>query len=232
MDDVAYIKCGNIRDSVYAIKKDKTLWRWGNGIYAPEKIADDTVNVWQVLVSWNFSDSVYDVYYLTSDGKLFKAGTDKPILYNVKDALLNNYSLVKNEYYNYDYIVFSDNTLLRFARGTYTEGEKILENVNRIFDFSSRCYAILENGECWGWGSNEHSRLGDGTVIDRAEPVFIMNNVEFILLDKEAAAIECRSVWGGYETVFYLNDGTALRTSPDGVLQTTTYLNLVAGEKN
>jgi len=41
-------------------------------------------------------------------------------------------------------------------------------------------WAIKENGELWGLGSNECGKLGDGTEENRNEPQKIMDNVRYV----------------------------------------------------
>src|SRR5574344_1052832 len=40
-------------------------------------------------------------------------------------------------------------------------------------------YAIDEEGNLYGWGNNQYGQLGDGTTIDKLEPVLIMPGTKF-----------------------------------------------------
>ena len=243
LDNVAYIegdKRGDGDKNVYAIKKDKTLWGWGNEIYAPEKITEDVVRFWRVYSPERSASYkiICDLYYITSNGKLFKEGAELPLLSNVKNATF--YHTFDSE--KSDYIMFSDNSVWKFPHGIYTDGKKIFENVDHliglyneqpVYATSGQCFVILQNGECWGWGDNSKGLLGDGTVINRAEPTLIMENVEFILDAQEAAALE-GTEYSYYGVVFYKNDGTAWKVTAllEGVLEEVAYFKLVEGENN
>ncbi|MCL2188393.1 MAG: hypothetical protein FWC16_07785 [Defluviitaleaceae bacterium] len=41
----------------------------------------------------------------------------------------------------------------------------------------SNTFIIKDDGNLWGWGSNRHGQLGDGTTEDRNSPIKIMENV-------------------------------------------------------
>jgi len=41
----------------------------------------------------------------------------------------------------------------------------------------SSSFAIHPDGSLWAWGSNTHGQLGDGTRINRVEPVKILDDV-------------------------------------------------------
>jgi hypothetical protein len=44
------------------------------------------------------------------------------------------------------------------------------------YDFTT---CIKKDGTLWAWGSNKYGKVGDGTIIDRYDPVKIMDNVVY-----------------------------------------------------
>ncbi len=72
-------------------------------------------------------------------------------------------------------------------------------------------WAIKENGELWGLGSNECGKLGDGTEENRNEPQKIMDNVRYV---KDGgwytlAITENDELWGWGDNEYgQLGDGT------------------------
>lgn len=80
----------------------------------------------------------------------------------------------------------------------YAEDSSYLEN--RVIEISAGAYhtvALKEDGTVWTWGNNESGQLGDGTEIDKGEPVQV-KGIEGV---KAIAA-------GGYHTVALKEDGT------------------------
>ena len=75
--------------------------------------------------------------------------------------------------------------------------------------------AIKSDGSLWSWGSNYYGQLGDGTNIDRADPVQVGTDKDWVV----AAASEFRSLaiksdgslWAwGYNGTGQLGDGTTI----------------------
>jgi len=148
LDDVANVYMSGFNDYVFALTTDKILYRWGNGIHAPEKFIEDVV-------------MYKSGYVLKTDGSLWSMpwGDNEPerIMGNVKD-------------YDWGMVLKGDNSLWTFMGG---ESEKLFDDV-KSFHVS---HIIKTDNTLWGWGNNSGGQLGDGTKISRDEPVKIADNV-------------------------------------------------------
>ena len=61
----------------------------------------------------------------------------------------------------------------------------VFQNVSTFYIPSlnfSNIFVITTNGALWGWGANGVGQLGDGSLIDRDEPVLIMENVADVVM--------------------------------------------------
>jgi len=200
LSDVACIK--KVTQYQFAIKNDGSLWRWGNGIYAPEKIADNAVDVYSCEIPSNVG-FVRAYFYLTSNGTLYQMDelNKEPLLSGIRDWIQ------VSKYHKYDYVIAADNSLWRLPRaqnrwdswnstyvplsGDNMHWERIFEHVHKVIcngDDLHRLYLITDSSECWAWGVGG---LGDGTLIDRDLPVKILDNVRNVI-----------------KSLFLMNDGT------------------------
>jgi hypothetical protein len=179
LDDVAmlYTEFTNV---IYAIKNDKTVWVWGNGIFAPEMIASNVIAMRGIHGS---------PFFISPQGELMIIGkgyfrgielqedTPTVILNNVKDVVVGR---------NFTYIVFFDGTLEAFNGfdGIRSYQSITFDNLpgdlTKVIPYNDKfddIVIILDNGECWGIGSNQLGELGDSTKIRRDNFIKIMDNV-------------------------------------------------------
>ncbi|KNY29944.1 S-layer homology domain-containing protein [Pseudobacteroides cellulosolvens] len=155
MDDVKKIKVRNY--TCYAIKKDNSLWTWGEKQYVqlegdeisdiknlPSKVLDDVADV---VVATNSS------YALKSDGSVYSWGSN----YNGELGRLTE--------------TFPD------APGL------VMDNIKELSSTDSHVLALDNNGSLYGWGSNWSFQLGRDESSEGGEsyimhsPILLADNV-------------------------------------------------------
>lgn len=101
----------------------------------------------------------------------------------------------------------------------YAEDSSYLEN--RVIEISAGAYhtvALKEDGTVWTWGNNESGQLGDGTEIDKGEPVQVkgIEGVKAIAAGEwhTVALKEDGSIWAwGDNEDGQLGDGRVIATN-------------------
>jgi alpha-tubulin suppressor-like RCC1 family protein len=76
---------------------------------------------------------------------------------------------------------------------------------------------IKEDGSLWSMGENDHGQLGDGTTVDRSEPVKVADAVVAANAGVRHSMFICKdgSLWGMGDNYYrLLGDGNTNRTSP------------------
>ena len=140
--------------STYAIKNDGTLWAWG---YTGDgRLGDGTTQYRETPVK--IMDGVHTVsmgygytFAIKNDGSLWGWGINQDG--QLGDGTTNN---------RYQPIYILDDASQIVTSGGF---------------YYNRSYVIKRDGTLWGWGYNEDGSLGDGTLINRLSPVFILNDV-------------------------------------------------------
>jgi hypothetical protein len=132
-----------------ALKSDSTVWAWGNNNYG--QLGDNTtterhtpIQTWVIDKVVSISGGVVHSLAAKSDGTVWAWGGN-------------------------DYGQLGDNTTIERHIPVQTN---ILNDVVKVV--SGDCLhslAITSNGTAWAWGRNNLGQLGDGTTIDRHEPV-------------------------------------------------------------
>lgn len=195
LDNVANVYSDGNR--VYAITMDGVLYRWGAFspvIHEPEEIANDVVDV---LIRTRNSD--YD-HVLRADGSLWKldeileriAGN---ILYIRTGGVLHEHESVHIGFgismpisviTQYFYAIRGDNSFWQIlGDGRSGNTGHGFNDVKDFAMFGETFYVIRTDDSLWGWGNNSNGQLGDGTRIDRDEPVHILDNVAEILASSQ-----------------------------------------------
>ena len=102
-------------------------------------------------------------------------------------------------------LVRSDGVLQRgrLRRGAW-EWEDIADNVRSVTSDGSTTMFVTNNNEMWGFGSNRNGVLGDGTGVDRNEPIFILSDVAAIYRIHSRVAFALRTDG----TLWQWGDGT------------------------
>jgi hypothetical protein len=148
---------------MYAVTLDKELYIWGNETYAPEKILDNVVKLSRGVGGKKF--------FIKGDGTLWTLEeTPEKIMDNIADV---NYYIGATHGY---LVTKGDNSLWDYGWDLEAkEGKKILDNMKSLntalLEQSSTLFAFKEDDSLWGWGNNSSGQLGDGTNINRDEPV-------------------------------------------------------------
>jgi hypothetical protein len=187
-----YIESRTEMYEFYMLKNDDTLWHFGKGVFAVEKLLDNIANVIRLDHLITLSDSFV---YQTIDGSLTNsAGTT--VMDKVKTAANWNSG---GQYSFTPYVLFSDGSLYTFDNANVFSGESYsekftaeetsaklqMEHVSKFFtqNFYGKevLFTILENGELWGISNNKNGQLGDGTKVPRNEFVKISDNVADVL---------------------------------------------------
>ena len=201
MDNVMKVVVRN--RTAYAICIDNSLWSWGAFVtgdgnksrkeYSPVKIMD---GVKKVLVLSPYGEGVSAI--IKTDNTLW---TKEP-------TLANNYSDQNNYYKIMDNVVDAGISSVRFSTRTggtgfytlHTNGElhinqyyeyhknkekDILLDTNVTFVCPARNGATLHyiknDGSLWGMGYNKYGEIGDGTKIDKENPVRVLDNVVYMV---------------------------------------------------
>ena len=188
MDDVVYVAAGTHYSM--AIRSDGSLWTWG----------------------WNGAGQLGDGISASTRAYPVKVLDDV-----IKVHATNSSTLALR----------SDGSLWGWSRIGISSREhsslpvRIMDDVIYIGgngNGDNRTFVIRSDGSLWGWGSNTHGQLGDGTAIDRREPVFIMNDVKSVHAGPfhTLAITNNGSLWAwGHNGAGELGDGTTTnRRSP------------------
>jgi len=144
LSDISAISVGVLH--CLALKKDGTVWAWGNGIfgllgreidssYTPLKVEGlDNVVAIRIAGPSNL--------VLKNDGTVWAWG-------------LNNFGQ------------FADDTIEQTATPTQIQG---LSNIVEIAAGSNHCLALEKDGTIWAWGSNGYGELGIGEACQYGDP--------------------------------------------------------------
>lgn len=136
--------------SVFVLKKDGTLWAWGENTYG--QLGDGTTINRTFPVQVKGISSVTDV------------------------AAANNYTVaLKN-----DGTVWAWGYNRNGQLGDGTSVNKLspvrvlnISSITEIYAFDDGAFATKNHGDAWAWGANWNGSLGDGTTITRNTPVKI-----------------------------------------------------------
>ena len=143
-----------------------------------------------------------DTLVTQTDGSLWRVRytQTQPSISHVMDDVAAVYRS-----YQSDFVIQTNGTLwgtgtnqtgsgIRFNRSNFTQ---IMENVASVIPtpMHDSTFVITTDGSLWGWGRNDAGQLGDGTLVDRATPVLIMDFV-----------VSVHPYWGS--TFVIRNDGS------------------------
>ncbi|MCL2099578.1 MAG: hypothetical protein FWH24_03975 [Oscillospiraceae bacterium] len=202
LDNVAWVGTGAVESGgsygitrhspMYAIKTDKTLWKWGDDVnFAPVMVADDVVGIIPLNYSSNRGDGKItpaQTLIKTSGGQILYqnkapyAGAPPSAVYDIFYFSHNNQDAVyidadKNLYINHNGAtrMIAENVVKFYTSYFYTAVTTFIWAASE--DLPS-IHFITTDGTLWGYGTNNSGQLGDGTKIpERREPVKIAENV-------------------------------------------------------
>jgi alpha-tubulin suppressor-like RCC1 family protein len=173
-----------------ALKNDGTVWTWGNNIKG--QLGDGTT-----------AHQSSPVQVKSADGT--------PLTNIIRIAGGSSHTIaLKNDgtVWNWGY-----NWAGQLGGGTATEGSSSpvqvkladgtpLANIIGIAGGTSHTIALKNDGTIWTWGDNEYGKLGDGTTMERKNPVQVK-------LTDGTPLTSMTSIAGGYShTIAVKNDGT------------------------
>ncbi len=188
------ISCGV--GHVLALKRDGTLWAWGNNANGELGLGDSINRKYPQQINtdndWVFiSASSYASYAIKKDGSIWGWGfnvfgnidSDR-INRAVPEEMDNKYKWKKIEGgYSYTIALRQDGSLWglgwngagQLGIGT-TVNSKVLARLNNDADWVDVCsgwffnIALKKNGTIWSWGDNENGQLGQGNVSPLSSP--------------------------------------------------------------
>jgi len=192
MDDVVQISAGI--SYAMAIKKDGSLWTWGNNEFgqlgdgttesklSPVKIMDD---IKLVYMGNNYAMA------LKKDGSLWSWGIN--IYGQLGDGTVTTY---KNDYYPIIDSVIENNDK--------SSPVKIIDDVAQVYMRNNYTMVIKNDSSLWAWGKNDKGQLGDKTIEHKSSPVKIMENIKEVFFDGGCAKVKkidgSTWMWGTGET--------------------------------
>lgn len=238
----AVISAGN--GVTFAVKKDGSLWNYGNPksgvgtgatetVIYPVKIMDDVKSVVSNEMTgfaikkdsslWAWGDNA---------GKYGNGSSDDS---TVPVEIMDDVKMVATEK-EYTLVIKTDGSLwgtgLIPGNVSGFNGTMIYEfqpiMTGEKFKFISACgyyaMAIKENGELWGWGNNGYAALGTGNLEGVETPVKIMDNVAFVSTDSFSSMIvrEDGSLYmcgSGYNGKFYDGQTVVNKINGDGYVK-------------
>lgn len=175
MSDVAAVSAGG--EHTLAIKTDGTLWAWGQNLY--QQIGNGEGGFYWV--------SGFPIPYCESTPVQIISDTMIPS-YEHRPDIEDEEDIPIAPPVDYD---FADIGAVSASLGSWAvidkegvvwtqEGKtEFKDAVFVVADYYSY-FAIKTDGTLWAWGKNDSGQLGDGTAIDRSEPVQILEDVVFV----------------------------------------------------
>jgi len=104
------------------------------------------------------------------------------------------------------------------------------QNIITISSYGDTTFMIDKNGSLWAWGANSVGQIGDGTTLEKTDPVKIMDNVLFVSSNHNTViAIKTDGslwIWGKSPLGQMGNDTTGNRHSPVKIMEEVKYASI------
>ena len=139
--------------STFAVRKDGSLWAWGDNYSGQLGVGDTNDRLSPVKVMDNVSTisggGWRSTFAVKKDGSLWAWGRNRSGQLGVGDT------------------------------NDRLSPVKVMDNVDNVYT-ASGTFAVRKDGSLWAWGSNYSGYLGVGDTNDRLSPVKVMDNVSTI----------------------------------------------------
>ncbi|WP_347324819.1 fibronectin type III domain-containing protein [Paenibacillus wenxiniae] len=167
----------------YALKSDGTVWKYtGSSIVQLKGISDvkeitygyglkTDGTVWKWTSKSDSNDIVVNQVPGLSQIIRVEAGSGHIVALKQNGTV---WTFGSNMWGQLGYGTIDDSKMP--TQRTMPEEVKGLRNVVDVSASGSSTFAVQADGTAWGWGFNYEGRLGDGTTIDRAAPVKVVEN--------------------------------------------------------
>lgn len=224
MESVSYIL--NRGTYIMAIKTDGCLWSWGLNLVGclGDGTEEDRITPVKVLDSVKsiISCGAYSTLAIRNDNSLWAWGLIYDGIYN--NGVIPEINLHTGRYDviraspvkimdsvvsgSKNIVIKSDGSLWTWGRKFLwdNEGEdrpypiKVMEDVRYVEENRGVYTAIKTDNSLWAWGSNYSGELGDGTTINRTDPVKIMDSVEQVAESIDLKTDGSLWTWGDNDT--------------------------------
>lgn len=201
MEGVAAIDAGYGNSA--AIKKDGSLWLWGNNEHGqlgigsadekshetPTKVLDDVASVslgWHCVAAVKTDGSLWTCGY-GMGGCLGGGSTDNSHSFvKVMDGVkavscgFESAAAIKADgslwTWGCNYYGQLGRSVCRFLEPT---PGKVMDGVRSVSAGQDYMVAVKKDGTLWAWGQNTAGQLGDGTYVEKAQPVKVLSGVKF-----------------------------------------------------
>lgn len=153
---------------ILAVLDDNSLWMWGYNIFSlPMKVLDNVKSI-QIAGHYGTFSTGLDTYQRI-----------RVYVVNTNGHLISYY---------FDIYVYADRVEIEVDK------EYSLNKIDKITSYGGTSILFREDGTIWAFGDNDYGQLGDGTTINRDEPVQM-------LVDNVIDAVAC----GDYTAVLDTN---------------------------
>jgi len=180
MDNVADVY--RFGDFVYALLIDGTVMTWGAGYFEPVYMTSNVVRIFNHYGQNHLNRGQF--IFQARNGGIYSISAIRKIERLMPEPVLY-YAVIGGLHYFID----SEHTLIRRtfvseSSDLVYENEIIATGVEHFFPasphaFNRNSFIITFDGDLFGIGPNENGELGDGTLVPRHEPVFVMSDVVF-----------------------------------------------------
>lgn len=233
--------------SAFALQNDGTLWAWGKN--GGGQLGDGTVNEHdtpfqvQKNVSQVAAGSNHAIV-LKQDGSIWAWGNNScgqlgnGYIYSKYTLSPNRIMEDVSEFDDNDYRLVRKTDGSIWTWGAYKNDSPPRMVANEIRKYYSLGYIqgseangytevnqfiLKDDGSVWAWGKNDSGRIGDGTVIDRTEPVQVLGGVTALFVSDSGYSLNYALTQEGriyqWGSITYPNNDGSVGGNPDNDVQ-------------